>query len=78
MEFSAFLIMYPLLVLVLSVIGTVIFKNWFVMPLGTLAVFTFLAFTVYNPTLFTFVMIYTVISLIASFATDKLQEMLLR
>lgn len=60
------LFIYPLIVVVASIVGYLAFKTWFVVPLTTLFVFTLFMFTVYNGTFLLWVIIYTGISLVVT------------
>lgn len=66
-EFTMVLFLFPLVVLIASLIGYLIFKKLFVMPLVTLVVFIVLAFTIFNQTFFIWAIIYTVLSFLVSF-----------
>ncbi|PMC37464.1 hypothetical protein CJ195_11980 [Bacillus sp. UMB0899] len=52
MEFFLVLLICPFIVLVASIIGFILVRRWFVMPLLTLVVFTILTFSVFNASFF--------------------------
>ncbi|MCM3442918.1 DUF2651 family protein [Metabacillus halosaccharovorans] len=66
MEFFLVLLICPFIVLVASIIGFILVRRWFVMPLLTLVVFTILTFSVFNESFFILVVVYTIISFIVS------------
>ncbi|MBP0726628.1 DUF2651 family protein [Bacillus sp. RG28] len=66
MEFLLVLFICPIIVLVASIIGFLVVRRWFVMPLLTFVVFTILTFTVFNDTFFIWVVVYTILSVIVS------------
>ncbi|MDQ0233217.1 MULTISPECIES: DUF2651 family protein [Bacillaceae] len=66
MEFFLVLLICPIIVLVASIIGFILVRRWFVMPLLTLVVFTILTFSVFNESFFIWVVVYTIISFIVS------------
>ncbi|MGX6443894.1 DUF2651 family protein [Neobacillus sp. K501] len=70
-EFVLVLFLCPLLVLIASVIGYIIFRKWYFIPLVTLITFTILMFTYFNESFFIWVIIYTVISCIVSLIMKK-------
>lgn len=66
MEFLMVFLIYPIIVLAASVIGFLVIRRWFVMPLLTFVVFTLLTFTVLNESFFIWVVVYTILSVIVS------------
>lgn len=66
MEFLLVLLVFPVIVIVASIIGMFLFKKWFVLPLLTLVIFSILTFTVFNESFFIWVVVYTIISIIIS------------
>ncbi|MEW4327751.1 DUF2651 family protein [Rossellomorea marisflavi] len=67
MEFILVFVLCPIIVLVASIIGYLVVKKWFILPLLTFIVFTILTFTVFNESFFFWVVFYTILSLIISF-----------
>ncbi|MEW4307760.1 YbeF family protein [Rossellomorea marisflavi] len=67
MEFALVFVLCPIIVLVASIIGYLVVKKWFILPLLTFIVFTILTFTVFNESFFFWVVVYTILSLIISF-----------
>ncbi len=72
-EFTIVFFLCPLLVLLASIVGYIVFKKWFVMPLAIFVVFTILTFTIFNQSFFIWVIIYTVLSLIVSLIMKKIR-----
>lgn len=66
MEFIFALFICPIIVIVASIIGYLLLKKWFVMPLLTFIVFTVLTFTYFNETFFIWVVVYTIISAVVT------------
>lgn len=66
MEFLFILFICPILVVTASIIGSYVFKKWFVAPIITFIVFTILTFAVFNETFFFWVVVYTTLSIIIS------------
>ncbi len=56
----------PIIVIAASIIGYLVIRRWFVMPLLTFIVFTILTFTVFNESFFIWVVVFTIISVIVS------------
>jgi hypothetical protein len=67
MEFSLILFIFPIVVVVTSIIGFLLFRKWFVMPLLTFIVFAFLMMTVYNESFLSWLVLYTILSIIVSY-----------
>ncbi|MED3576065.1 DUF2651 family protein [Cytobacillus praedii] len=68
MEFLLVLFIFPVIVLVASIIGFFLSgRRWFVMPLVTFVVFTILTFTVFNESFVIWVIVYIILSVIVSF-----------
>ncbi|CRK83043.1 DUF2651 family protein [Neobacillus massiliamazoniensis] len=65
---SLILFIFPIAVIVASIIGFLVVRKWFVMPLFTFIVFAILMFSVFNETFFIWVVIYTILSIAVSFA----------
>ena len=62
MEFLFVLVICPLIVVTASIVGTSLFKKWFIAPIATFTVFTILTFTVFNETFFFWAVVFTVLS----------------
>ncbi|MGM9949066.1 MAG: DUF2651 family protein [Lysinibacillus sp.] len=62
MEFLFVLVICPLIVVIASVIGTFLFKKWFIAPIAIFAVFTILTFTIFYETFFFWTVVFTVLS----------------
>ena len=71
MEFLLVFVICPLLVVTASVIGIILLKKWFVVPVITFIVFTVLTFTMFNETFFFWAVAFTVLSAIISFIEYK-------
>ncbi|TDL31929.1 DUF2651 domain-containing protein [Jeotgalibacillus sp. S-D1] len=74
MEFLLILFLYPVIVMAASISGFLLFKKWFIMPIVTLIVFTFLTFAVFNKSFFIWVVVYTLLSLGVSLITKFLKK----
>ncbi|MGG3889938.1 DUF2651 family protein [Metabacillus fastidiosus] len=57
---------FPIIVILASIIGYLLIKKWFVIPLLTSVVFTILTFTIFNESFFIWTVLYTILSLIMS------------
>jgi len=66
MEFILVLFICPTAVLFATIIGTLLIKKWYIMPLFTFILFFILTFTVFNSTFLIWVWIYTILSLVVS------------
>lgn len=66
MEFLLVLLVCPIAVLTASMIGYVIFKKWFVIPIITFILFTTLTYTVFNESFYFWVIVYTILSIVVS------------
>ncbi|MBP2239752.1 putative membrane protein YccC [Cytobacillus eiseniae] len=66
MEFIWVLVVCPIIVAVTSIIGYILVRRWFVMPLITFIVFTIFTFTIFNETFIIWVVVYTILSVIIS------------
>ncbi len=66
MEFLFVLIICPLVVVLVSITGSFLFKQWFIVPILTFIVFTILTYTVFNETFFFWAVIFTILSIIVS------------
>jgi hypothetical protein len=64
---SLVLFIFPIAVIVASIIGFLLVRKWFVMPILTFIVFTILMLSVFNETFFIWVVIYTILSIVVSF-----------
>lgn len=71
MEFLLVFWIFPFAVLVTSAVGFLLVRNWFVMPLVTLAVFTILTITVFNQTFVIWDVLYTLLSLLVSWVMKR-------
>ncbi|MEK5029180.1 DUF2651 family protein [Paenibacillus sp. FSL M7-1046] len=54
----------PIIVIVTSIVGFMLIRRWFVMPLLTFIVFTVLTFTVFNESFFIWAIVYAILSVI--------------
>ncbi|QOT00568.1 DUF2651 family protein [Brevibacterium sp. JNUCC-42] len=66
-EFLLVLIYFPVAVGILSIIGTLVWKRFYLMPVGTFILFTIL--TCFNDSFFIWIVVYTGVSLVASLVT---------
>lgn len=66
MEFSLILLIFPIVVIIASVIGYLLFRKWIVMPLLTFMVFAILMFTVFNESFLIWLVVNTILSMIVS------------
>lgn len=66
-EFLLVLIYFPVAVGILSIIGTLVWKRFYLMPAGTFVLFTIL--TYFNESFFIWDVVYTGLSLVASLVT---------
>nr|WP_150267496.1 DUF2651 family protein [Paenibacillus tepidiphilus] len=73
LEFLLIFLICPVIVVVTSIVGFILIKKWFVMPLLTLIVFTALTFTVFNKSFFIWVVIFTILSVSVSFITKSIK-----
>ncbi len=64
--FAVVFLLFPILVVITSVIGYLLLKKWFVVLLLTFVIFTVLTFTVFDTTFFIWVIIFTLLSAILS------------
>ncbi|MFD3449532.1 DUF2651 family protein [Microbacteriaceae bacterium 4G12] len=62
-------IYFPLIIVVASITGTILLKNFYMMPVLVFLVFLVLTFTVFNSTFFVWVLMYTGLSLLVSIIT---------
>ena len=74
-EFTYVLFICPLIVLISSIIGCLIIKKWFVMPVVTLIIFSIYTFTNFNESFFIWVIIYTAISLIINVVISIIKKL---
>ncbi|NRD80003.1 DUF2651 family protein [Bacillus sp. BRMEA1] len=65
--FELVLFIFPIVVIVTSVLGFLLLRKWFIMPFITAMFFTILTFTVFNETFFHWVVIYTLLSIAICF-----------
>ncbi|RAP27633.1 hypothetical protein C2W64_00782 [Brevibacillus laterosporus] len=77
-EFLLVLIYFPVAVGILSIIGTLVWKRFYLMPAGTFVLFTILTYTCFNDSFFIWVVVYTGLSLVASLVTYGVYQMFLR
>ena len=68
-EFIFVLFVCPLLIFILSVIGTRITKTYYVMPIITFAIFLIFAVTLFNRSFFFWVGMYSIFSFLVSYIT---------
>ncbi|MDM5189586.1 YbeF family protein [Bacillus sp. DX4.1] len=68
-EFISVLFICPLLIFIISVIGTRITKTYYVMPIVTFAIFLILGVTMFSPSFFFWVGMYSIFSFIVSYMT---------
>ena len=73
--FSLVLFIFPIVVIVASIIGYLLVRKWFVMPILTVIVFAILMFTVFNKSFFIWVVVYTLLSIAVSFLMKFIKEM---
>ncbi|AGK55260.1 DUF2651 family protein [Bacillus sp. 1NLA3E] len=73
--FSLVLFIFPIVVIVASIIGYLLVRKWYVMPLLTVIVFAILMFTVFNKSFFIWVVVYTLLSIAGSFLMKFIKEM---
>ncbi|MBS4534439.1 DUF2651 family protein [Clostridium sp. D2Q-14] len=66
MEFTLVLIIFPVAVILLSMIVTGIVKKFYIMPIITFLIFLILTYTVFNESFFIWVIVYAILSLIVS------------
>lgn len=67
MEYSLILFIFPIVVVVASIIGFLLVRKWVVMPLLTFMVFTALMLTVFNESFLIWLILYTILSTIVSY-----------
>ncbi|MGJ7909924.1 DUF2651 family protein [Neobacillus sp. LXY-1] len=67
MEFSLILFIFPIVVVVTSIIGFLLFRKWFVMPLLTFIVFALLMMSIFNDSFLIWLILYTILSIIVSY-----------
>lgn len=72
-EFFSVFFLYPLIVIIASIIGYKLFKKWIIMPLSTFVVFIILTFTIFNQSFFIWVIVYTLLSLVVCFIMEKIR-----
>lgn len=72
MELIQVLIIYPIAIILLSVLLYWLLRIWFVMPLVTLAAFVILSYAVYNESFLFWAIIYTLISLVITLLTKSI------
>nr|WP_286672856.1 DUF2651 family protein [Anaeromonas gelatinilytica] len=65
-EFTLVLIIFPVAVILLSMIVTGIVKKFYIMPIITFLIFLILTYTVFNESFFIWVIVYAILSLIVS------------
>ncbi|MDM5156066.1 YbeF family protein [Bacillus sp. DX1.1] len=68
-EFIFVLLLCPLLIFIVSVIGTRMTKTYYVMPIVTFAIFLILGVTMFSPSFFFWVGMYSIFSFIVSYMT---------
>ncbi|WP_035341521.1 DUF2651 family protein [Alkalihalobacillus hemicellulosilyticus] len=73
MEFISILVVYPIILILASIIGYILLHKWMVMPILTFIVFTILTFTIFNPSFYVWVLIYTLLSLLVSLIMKKVK-----
>ncbi|MBS4538645.1 DUF2651 family protein [Clostridium sp. D2Q-11] len=69
MEFILVLMIFPAIIIFLSMIATLITKKFFILPIITFITFLVLTYTIFNDTFLIWVIIYTALSLIVSVST---------
>ncbi|MGG0888676.1 DUF2651 family protein [Cytobacillus horneckiae] len=62
-------LIYPTIVLAVSIIGTVYIRKWVVFPIITAIIFTILTLALYDPSFFIWTAVYIVLSAITAFGT---------
>ncbi|WZX99798.1 DUF2651 family protein [Bacillus sp. FSL W7-1360] len=65
-EMTMVLLLFPMLIVIISIVVTLLLNYWYVMPVVTCMMFTFYMFTVFNTTFLIWVVSYTLLSLVAS------------
>ncbi|PFA15994.1 hypothetical protein CN373_22630 [Bacillus cereus] len=68
-EFIFVLCMYPVLIAIISVVGTYKVSTFYVMPIVTFLIFLMLEVALYDPSFFFWVGMYTIFSFIVSYIT---------
>ncbi|MED4531195.1 DUF2651 family protein [Metabacillus fastidiosus] len=66
--------MFPIIVILAPIIGYLLTRKWFVIPLLIFVVFTILTFTIFNESFFIWTVLYTILSLIISLIMKFLKK----
>ncbi len=74
MEFLLVFFICPVIVLVTSIIGFLVIRRWFIMPLLTFVVFTILTFTAFNESFFIWVVVFTILSVVISLIMKSIKK----
>lgn len=74
MEFVLVLMIFPVIIIFLSMIITGITKKFFIIPIITFIVFLILTYTIFNESFLFWVIVYTILSLIVSIATSLIMK----
>ncbi|MFD2614161.1 DUF2651 family protein [Paenibacillus gansuensis] len=69
------LIIYPVIILLLSIVGYLLLKNAYIVPLLVFIFSVVLMFQAYNTTFLIWVFVYTVLSLVISFVSKRLYSL---
>ncbi|WP_255193551.1 DUF2651 family protein [Brevibacillus laterosporus] len=77
-EFLLVLFYFPIAVGILTIIGTLIWKRFYVMPVGTFLFFTILTYTYFGDTFFMWSVVYAGLSLFVSLMTSWVYHVFLR
>ncbi|MBS4201775.1 DUF2651 family protein [Bacillus sp. FJAT-49732] len=56
----------PIIIFIVSIVGFLLLKKWYVTPIIIFIIFTVLAITIYKGTLFSYVIFYTALSIAVS------------
>ncbi|WP_442594848.1 DUF2651 family protein [Neobacillus sp. D3-1R] len=75
MEFILILFILPIAVVVISIIGSLLIRKWFVMPILTFIIFFILMFTVFNESFIIWLVIYTYLSTLVSFPMKFIKKL---
>ncbi|WP_017754129.1 DUF2651 family protein [Calidifontibacillus oryziterrae] len=72
-EFILVLFICPFIVLIATIIGNLLLKKWFIMPLITFSIFFVMMYVIFNESFFIWVISYTIISLLVSLTMNVLK-----
>ncbi|MBM7661090.1 putative membrane protein [Bacillus mesophilus] len=74
MAFLMVIFIFPFIVLLASIIGFLLVKSWFVIPVLTFIIFTILTFTAFNESFFGWAVAYTIFSVIVSLIMKLIKQ----